>query len=143
MKKLLLLFSAFSNMVYAQHMYREASDNCFKNNYWYQVSDLCDAPGESSLRCDYCGLYYYSTSAKESHQKTCKYRRHIEFDYDGTGNRTEKRTIDYHHGRKRISYNDNTPLNRNVRGTMIGLGPAAIILKREEADSEANKEEIA
>ena len=60
MKKLLLLFLLSANVqmlvkdnrieisagstASAQHMYREAGDNCRISGLWYQVTDLCDDP---------------------------------------------------------------------------------------------------
>lgn len=127
----------------AQHMYREASDNCLKNNLWYQVIDLCDAPGESAYRCDYCGLYYQTVTAKNTHKKVCKYRPHIEYDYDKGGNRTAKRTYNYHHGRKIISYNESRPYDQRLHSVLPGINTVAILLKRDESEDESSTKGIA
>lgn len=143
MKKYLLLAMLTANVVYAQHMYREASDSCYKNNLWYQVTDLYDASGESSFRCDYCGIYYWSETAKNTHQKTCKYRPHIIFDYDVTGNRTEREIINYHHGLRVISYYESLPFHDNMQRLTLGVNHVAILFKRDESDKENPSRELA
>ncbi|MBR0037928.1 MAG: hypothetical protein IJP70_09860 [Bacteroidales bacterium] len=102
MKKLLLLLllSASLQTVWGQHMHREAGDNCKLNNLWYQVEDVCESDESSQLRCDYCGLYFTNRNARLAHQETCGYRPHIEYLYDNAGNRTERKTENYHWGRR-------------------------------------------
>lgn len=142
MKNYLLLFLLTTNVVYAQHMYREANDNCYKNNNWYHVTELCDAPGESSDRCDYCGKYFtYGTI--NAHKKTCKYRSYIKFKYDKGGNREERNTFNYHNGRKIVSYNESNPYDQRLHSILPGLNTVAILFKRDEFEEECSAECVA
>lgn len=145
MKKLLLimLLTAGVQLAGAQHMHREAGDNCMINNQWYQVTDVCTGQGESQLRCDYCGLYFNNRNARISHQATCKYRPHIEYDYDNAGNRTERDMINYHWGTRVTAFNSSQPeesrrtngLEQNVR--------ILLAIKTENQDFAPKKEQIA
>lgn len=137
MKKLLFLLIAVTNTLYAQRMYRESTDNCKINNLWYRVNDVCDAQGESSLRCDYCGLYYWSVTEKNTHQKTCKYRPHIEYDYDEAGNRTERRTFNYHWGRKVVAYNNDNTSSNKVKNKSLLFDSIIVVLRKKESEYES------
>lgn len=88
----------------AQRMYREANDNCKINGYWYQVADLCDGDEQSSLRCEYCGLYFNSVQARTTHQARCPHRPHIEYRYDDAGNRLQRFIENYRLGKKVNAY---------------------------------------
>lgn len=131
-----------SSTVTAQHMYREASDNCLRNNMWYRVSGVCDAPGgESPLRCEYCGLYYPSTSARNTHQQSCSYAPQIEYEYDNSGNRTRRDTKYYRWGKRTTALNESSPLS-SPSGYRSSLSPVAIIQRRKESSSEVQPEDI-
>lgn len=144
MKNYLLLFLLTTNVVYAQHMYREAGDNCkTKEGKWYHAMDVCYEDEISSDRCDYCGLYFWSTTEKSVHMKTCNYRPRIIFEYDAAGNRTKKESIKYHHGRKIISYNESLPFDGSMRKLMLSVNPVAILLKKDEQECEYSSEGLA
>lgn len=135
MKKqfLFLLLATVLQAASAQHMYRESTDNCNMVGMWYHVNDVCTASGESALRCDYCGIYYNSVSAKNSHQKGCKYRPKIDFGYDAVGNRTSRKSQYYHWGKKITAYNESGPFSTHFRLTS-GSKLMAVILRRNESE---------
>lgn len=144
MKKYLLLFLLTTNVVYAQHMYREAGDNCVSGGQWYHTtSNVCFEDAKADFRCTYCGLYFDSQTGLTTHMKACNYRPRIIFKYDAAGNRTEREIIKYHHGRKIISYNESLPFDGSMRKLMLSVNPVAILLKKDEQECEYSSEGLA
>lgn len=127
----------------AQHMYRESTDNCLAGGQWYRVDydSVCTGNVRSDLRCDYCGLYFWSKSERDSHQKTCKYRPWIKFKYDDAGNRTERNSQYFHWGNRVTAYNQSGPSGHTL-GASRELNLAAVILRRKKSGDDS-REEIA
>lgn len=130
--------------IFAQHMYREAGDNCKLNNKWYQVTELCDGSELSSLRCEYCGLYFTTVALRNTHQKTCKHRPHIEFEYDNAGNRIERVVENYRLGRRMVAYNCNVPTEPQ-RGNLdlaMWIIPVSFAIKRDELELDKKENDV-
>lgn len=134
-----------TSTAFAQHMYREAGDNCKLNNKWYQVTDLCNSPEQSSLRCEYCGLYFTTVTLRNTHQKTCKHRPHIEFEYDNAGNRIERVIENYRLGGRVVAYNHNVPTEpqRGNQDLAMRIVPVAFAIKRDELEMQNKKNNLA
>ena len=121
----------------AQHMYKEAGDNCQKGNKWYMVSELCDGAEESTHTCQYCGLYFSLERDRKSHQRKCKFRPHIEYEYDKSGNRIERRTINYRQGYKVVA--DNEPItHRDDLEFFFNFTFIAILQKKESFEDDCS-----
>ena len=123
--------------VMAQHMYKEAGDNCQKGNKWYMVSELCEGADESSHTYQYCGLYFTLERDRNTHQRICKFRPHIEYEYDKSGNRIERRTIHYRQGYKVVA--DNEPItHRNGLEYLFNFTFVAILQKNERFEDDCS-----
>lgn len=95
-----LTLSSFTS-VYAQHMTREAGNNCFDAEIgWYSspFSDCSDVVITPSCQCQYCGTYFETNLTKLQHEKSCPSRSkdlvcsycHCGFDDDSELNQHEQ-----------------------------------------------------
>jgi hypothetical protein len=123
-------------------MHREAGDNCKLNNLWYQVEDVCECNEPSYLRCDYCGLYFTNRNARLAHQETCRYRPHIEYQYDDGGNRTERKTENYHWGRRVTAWSVSLPGDKRT-GRPDMDRRTWLAMKSEEEEADSHREAVA
>lgn len=69
--------SSFSN-AYAQHMTREADDNCYLAGFgWYHSPfSECEEPIVDGYNCSYCNSLFSSSETRDAHEEVCPQRPH-------------------------------------------------------------------
>ncbi len=71
----------FGSRVLAQHMFKEAGDNCFMGGEWWYVPAYmeCEARDSKEYHCAFCNVGFDTYEEKASHETTCEKKEENNF----------------------------------------------------------------